>query len=151
MNPYNQIYRSKIYNEDFEMKITNSEIGYSNEPGIFGPALWFSLHNSAITYPRNPNNFIRNGMKQFLQSLSFIIPCYTCKEHCSNFVNASNLDLIVSSRDNLFKFFVDLHNYVNIRTGKKQLTLDEAKDLYGFDSPNGSKIRINYYAINQSL
>lgn len=128
-----------------DMNITYSVTGTSTDPSIFGPAMWFTFHNGAILYPKRPTDYVKHGMKQFIYNVPLIIPCLSCKEHMYDFLNRTDLDAAVSSRESLFKFWVDIHNYVNKRYGKRQISLNEAKAIYGFDKPEiGSPIRISY-------
>ena len=142
-NPYAKV--SSIYSQPIEMNVTHSDVGSSVSPDIFGPAMWFTLHNGVISYPNQPTEFIKNGMKQLLVNLPLLVPCLSCKEHFYAFIRTANLNDAVSSKEKLFKFIVDIHNYVNRRYGKREYTLDEAKKLYGFNDPmKGSMVRINY-------
>lgn len=103
------------------------------DPKVWGPALWFSLHNGARHYPNNPSNTTMIGMKKFIQGLPYIIPCYDCSEHTKKFINSktnSDINDSVSSKEKLFEFYVDLHNSVNYKLGKPVLTYYEAKKLY---------------------
>ncbi|MGL4356644.1 MAG: FAD-linked sulfhydryl oxidase [Aeromonas popoffii] len=128
-----------------DMKISYSEIGSTTQPAIFGPAMWFTFHNGAVLYPKHPHPCTKYGMKQLLINMPLMIPCLNCKEHFYNFIRNADLDKAVSSRDELFKFWVDVHNYVNGRYGKPIVSLEEAKQLYGFYKPEvGSRIRITY-------
>lgn len=127
-----------------QMNITTSLVGNTNEPDIFGPPFWFVLHNGIHSYPRRPTPYVKEGMKQLLINLPLIVPCLNCKEHFYDFLRKSNLDEAVSSRDALFTFFVNIHNYVNKRYGKREMSIQEAKRLYGFDQLNGSIMRITY-------
>lgn len=127
-----------------QMNITTSLVGTSSAPEIFGPPFWFVLHNGIHSYPRNPTPFVREGMKQLLSTLYLLVPCITCKEHLYTFIQTANLDNAVSSKDALFSFFVDIHNYVNRRYGKKEMNIYDAKKLYGFDTVNGPIMRITY-------
>ena len=75
-----------------------------------------------------------------------MVPCLTCKEHFYHFLKSADLDFATSSRENLFKFFVDIHNYVNQRYRKPIMSLEEAKRIYGFNKEGvGSNLRITYY------
>lgn len=131
-----------------DMNITYSLTGTSIDPSVFGPPMWFTFHNGAILYPKRPTDYVKNGMKQFLSNIPLVIPCLGCKEHMYDLLSRTNLDEVVSSRESLFKFWVDAHNYVNKRYGKRQMSLAEAKILYGFDKPEiGTPIRITYSGI----
>lgn len=117
----------------------------SYEPDSFGPAFWFTLHNGSTIYPENPTFVVKQGMKQLLINLPFLIPCIKCREHYFNYVKNTNLDQVVNSRENLFSFIVTLHNYVNQNNGKPMMDINVAKQLYGYyDKEHGSKIYITY-------
>lgn len=131
-----------------DMNISYSIVGSSVDPSIFGPAMWFTFHNGAVQYPNRPTEFIKHGMKQFLLNVPIMIPCISCREHFYTLLSHTDLDQVVSSREALFKFWVDAHNYVNKRYGKPVISLRDAKDLYGFNDPStGSFIRIKYNAM----
>lgn len=120
--------------------------GSSFDPEIFGPSLWFILHNGSVSYPTYPTKFVQNGMKQLLLNIPLLIPCLTCREHFYSFIRTSNIDDAISSREKLFKFMVDAHNYVNVRYGKTPMTLESAKLFYGFNNPGvGASMKIKYY------
>lgn len=102
-------------------------------PSLWGPALWFTLHNGAAQYPIKPNDFWKEKMKAFIHGLSVMIPCEKCSVHASSFISTKSpdeLNEIVSSRKTLFKFFFEFHNFVNIRIGKPPLNYEEIVDKY---------------------
>ena len=120
-------------------------IGAGSSPEIFGPAFWYTLHNGAVHYPDQPTEIARRSMFHFINSLYVMVPCVSCREHVFLFVKNSNVEYVVSSRYNLFVFYVALHNYVNKRLGRAQMTNDDAKQKYGFDRyPNGATVMITY-------
>lgn len=127
------------------MYIKPEKTGYTTNPDIFGPALWFTLHNSAVNYPNRPTNIAKKSMKQLIQNLSNLIPCKNCKVHFQEYVNASDLDYAVANRENLFQFWVSVHNYVNERTNKPLMSLETAKNLYGFYKPETGAAMCIYY------
>jgi hypothetical protein len=107
----------------------------TNNPKVWGPQLWFSFHNGATKYSNNPSPIIKNNMKNFILGIPVIIPCEKCREHANQFIesNYNNLDNIVSSRENLFKFFFDFHNNANIKTNKPEMSYEQVKKLYNFE------------------
>lgn len=129
---------------DLTMNVSSSIVGSSSDPNVFGPPFWFVLHNAAVMYPVTPTNYVKNGMIQLLANLPLIVPCIYCREHFYSFITEANLNAAVASKESLFSFFVSIHNYVNRRYGKNEISLDEAKELYGFDNPKGSSVRITY-------
>ena len=109
--------------------------GNGTSPDIFGPPFWFTLHNGANKYPENPNKIVQKKMKDFIIAIPIMLPCLKCKDHAISYIEShlEKLGEIVSSRNNLFNFFVDFHNYVNKTYGKKIFTYKEANELYNGD------------------
>lgn len=90
------------------------------DPKIWGPHLWFYLHSMSFQYCHDKKCATtkeKRAMKQFLDSLKHTIPCQECREKYSAYLemNPPNLE----NRRGLFKWLVDLHNYVNEESNKK--------------------------------
>ena len=116
-----------------EIEISNISSD-GRDPLIFGPPLWFSLHNGAVFYPKQPTIDDKTKMFNLLTSFSILIPCTDCKYHYKLFLSRTEkeLRLALTDRDKLFEYTVRLHNYVNNRLNKPLMDLSLAKDLYGF-------------------
>ena len=69
-----------------------------------------------------------------------MIPCLSCREHATSFIDSSNLDDVTSSKTKLFNFFVDMHNFVNKRLNKPIMSHEDAYKLYN----NASVTKISY-------
>jgi hypothetical protein len=102
------------------------------DPKVWGPPFWFILHTSAAYYPVNPSPYVREKMKERIMAIPYEIPCELCRNHAVSFVESkkNTLEQIVSNRHDLFQFYVDFHNNVNKRHGKKEYTYDEAYKMY---------------------
>lgn len=102
------------------------------DPRLWGPHLWAYLHYSAMNYPNNPSQKQKEAMKDWLCCLSATIPCKNCSNHYSKYIeqHRSRLDEICSSKDKLFNFLVDIHNKVNKRNGKREVSYTEARQIY---------------------
>jgi hypothetical protein len=103
-----------------------------NLPEVFGPKLWFCLHNSAHYYPENAAPTYAERMKNIIIGLPVLIPCLTCKEHATAYIEEKKHTLmeVCKSRKTLVRFFIDFHNFVNQRLGKKIYSYEEAEALY---------------------
>ena len=101
-----------------------------SDPEVWGPGFWLTLHTGAHSFPEKPSVIAKENMKGFINGLPYILPCKKCSEHAKSFISESSLDDVVSSRDSLFTFFVELHNQVNLRNGKKTFSVYEAKQKY---------------------
>lgn len=106
--------------------------GWTKDPKLWGPHLWAYLHYSASNYPEKPTESQIQEMMNWLTCLPVTIPCSDCSRHYKKYIeqNRSNLPAICSTKDNLFKFLVDIHNKVNERYGKPRMSYEEAWKLY---------------------
>lgn len=106
------------------------------EPDVFGPPLWFSLHNGSLRYPEDPSPIFAERMKGFIYGLPYILPCEKCQAHAISYIEGHEKEIkeACTARNKLFKFFVDFHNSVNKRLGKPEVSLDDALKLYSEDS-----------------
>lgn len=111
---------------------TFENINPLTNPSVWGPSMWFTLHNGAANYPKQASPIIKKLMRDYILAIPILIPCTTCKEHATQFLEANHDRLydITVGRDTLFTFFVDFHNYVNRRLGKPTMALSEARKLY---------------------
>jgi hypothetical protein len=101
------------------------------DPEIFGPPLWFILHNMAANYPKTPKKDDRQLMIYFLVGLPSAIPCLTCKNHAMDYLQSKDLSMVVNDKKSLIQFVLDFHNNVNKRLGKKEWTLKQVYSRYG--------------------
>ena len=102
------------------------------DPKKWGPCFWKYYHIGALTYPIKPTLSEMNSMIVYIMSIPESLPCARCTEHAQKFIEerVPFLYYIVSSRDSLFAFFVEFHNYVNKKQRKKLLTVEEAKRIW---------------------
>lgn len=127
------IYKNIETNKEVEKKdIKINNTTYNIPPSKWGPGLWYVLHTGSLNYPENPTLIYKDRMKNFIKGIPYILPCDDCRTHAMNFIteNEDKLDEICTSKQNLFKFFVDFHNKVNKRHDKKIYTYEEALKLY---------------------
>lgn len=104
----------------------------TKDPKVWGPHYWYMFHNMAYNYVERPSEETKRNLKNFIQSIPFILPCPLCSDHAKIFLERNNhlLDHSVSSRNNLMMFFFFFHNYVNQNTQKKSLSLVDFKKKY---------------------
>jgi hypothetical protein len=83
----------------------------------------------------------KKAMKQFLESLQYTLPCNECREHYGRYLefNPPKLD----NRRGLFKWIVDLHNYVNNETNMK------IERQYGYRPANLMKRMYSYKEVEE--
>lgn len=102
------------------------------DPTIWGKHMWSSIHFIALGFPETPSEKQKTDYKHFFENLPKVLPCNTCSEHLEKTMKnelplyANNL---VNNRE-LFKWTVKLHNIVNNRLKKKELTFKDAENMY---------------------
>ena len=103
---------------------------------IWGPNLWGAMHSLSFTYPADCESGCehRKAFHSFLKSLKTLLPCAKCKNHYTTWFNKNitrgEQSEIFDSRENLSRALIDLHNDVDKRLNKTQLSFDEAKQKY---------------------
>ena len=77
--------------------------------------MWLFFHSFSFAYPENPSEEYKIETANFISN---IIPknlggCGGCQNDYKIYIEKLNVFRIVSSRQELSTFFVDLHNYIN--------------------------------------
>lgn len=88
------------------------------EPKLWGPCLWKSIHLIALGYPKEPTIDNVQAYKQFYQDFYKVIPCDKCSVNYRKHLEELPIDRRLTSRDDLFRWTVELHNIVNKSLGK---------------------------------
>ena len=106
-------------------------------PDIWGPYGWKFIHMITAGYPLNPTDEEKNNYLNFFLSLSDVLPCSICGNHFKQNLNIYPLDdEALSSRENLMRWSINMHNQVNIINKKKVYSHEEGIQLIwnNFDS-----------------
>jgi len=96
-------------------------------PEIWGRYAWNFIHLVTLDYPMNPSADDKQYYKEFFTTLMHVLPCEKCRLNL--YKNLKKLPLsesVMSSRLNLVKWGIDLHNMVNYHTGKPILSYPDA-------------------------
>ena len=96
----------------------------------WGPTYWSYIHMITLNYPNKPTKKERD--KHFFMVRNFIdtLPCPTCRNEMNNIINDNNLRNSLGSKEKFMKYFWNIHNKVNKRLNKPQLSLKKFKKLY---------------------
>lgn len=97
------------------------------KPEIWGKYCWTFIHLIALEYPDNPNKDDKQRYYNYFIALQQILPCNKCRKNLGNHLkNYPINDDVLSSRNNLLKWTIDIHNVVNENTNKPKLNYDQA-------------------------
>lgn len=101
------------------------------DPKIWGPHAWNFMHYITLGYPDNPSDIIKKNAYNLFMSLKYLLPCETCRYNFTTHVDRRPLtDEILSSKDRLVNWLVDIHNDVNASVGKPLMAYDDAIKKY---------------------
>jgi hypothetical protein len=101
------------------------------QPSVWGPCLWRSIHVIALAYPYSPSNEDKQNYKEFYENFWKVIPCQKCSvNYRRHLEELAPIDGFLSSPDDLFAWTVALHNIVNNELGKRNYTVEEAKQIH---------------------
>ena len=100
-------------------------------PNIWGPHAWFTLHSISMALPDNVPVDKQKDLIQFMRSFGNLIPCNICKiNYKTNLKMMSPLEKNVQTRELFSKWLIDLHNVVNIETGKPEMSYEAVVEKY---------------------
>jgi hypothetical protein len=99
-------------------------------PEVWGPFFWHTIHIAALGYPQEPTYSDKKAMKEFLESLQVIIPCPICRKHYASHLAKMPVSASIDSRNDVFRWTVELHNEVNVMLGKRKYTETEVIQYY---------------------
>lgn len=91
-------------------------------PSVWGPIFWTTMHIVSLGYADTPSKEEQSAAVQFYRSLESVIPCPICKSHYSHFLAEMPVEDAVANRQSLIRWVFDIHNKVNEKLGKPQLT-----------------------------
>ena len=119
------------------IKITNN---------IWGPIFWNLLHGISITY----NSRYKIEYYYLIKKIEFLLPCPKCIIHYKNYLKNNIINKDKITKDNLIKWFFNLHNSVNKMLKKPQMTYKRFNKLIKKKNYiNHKNIYILLFIINQ--
>ena len=119
-----------LLSHDERKKITLCHRMAAGSIDDWGPPLWQFLHVASFAYPESPSTERQQAMLDFLQAVGRVLPCSKCRMHYGKHCKTCLLPEVVRSRSALTHWLVDLHNEVNLLTGKRAWTYDDALVKY---------------------
>ena len=110
----NQMISSYENNTAFRTQIINAFNSHYTQ-NIKYHIMWLFFHSFSFAYPESPTEEYKIETANFISN---IIPknlggCGGCQNDYKTYIEKLNVFRIVSSKQELYTFFVDLHNYIN--------------------------------------
>ena len=103
-------------------------------PSKWGPHFWMTLHIACLGCQD------AKVLEDFVEGYKEIIPCLSCREHFEQVL----VDNPVPEADDLFKWSVDVHNIVNKRLGKPEVSYEAALANVVTEAPEGAPPKFDF-------
>ena len=95
-------------------------------PDVWGPPGWKFIHFVTMGYPNYPTESIKKKYRDYFHSLKNVIPCSICATHFAENLEKLPLDdNVLSSKENLVRWGINIHKIVNKKNGKKEYKYEE--------------------------
>ena len=111
----------------------------------WGPPFWKTLHIICHHYPLQPNSIMKKKMYDFFHNLPLFLPDHDIGDKFSEILDQYPMKPYLDTRDALCKWIHFIHNQINIRLNKPQLSYKDYIKLYTYtpSKPIANKY-INY-------
>ena len=97
---------------------------------LWGPKYWFTLHTMSFEFPENPTKKDRKTYHSIFISLQDVLPCSICRKNYKKNLIEHPIENHLYSRKAIVYWVIDIHNKVNMETGKRNYSYDEVIDMY---------------------
>ena len=104
---------------------------------VWGPSLWHYLHTMSFNYPVKPTSKHKKYYKQFIQNLSFTLPCKHCRDNLiKNLKFFPIKECHLKDRETFSRYIFLLHD-----DQSKSIILIQAKVLYNHQQDQHYKLK----------
>ena len=97
---------------------------------IWGPHYWFFLHTISESYPLSPNQVTKRKYYDLLQNFPLFIPDAEMGNIFSELLDKYPLSPYLDSRESFVRWVHFIHNKINVKLGKPEVSLPIALDMY---------------------
>jgi hypothetical protein len=111
------------------------------DPKIWGPSFWVALHSITFDYSVNPDEEEKERIRNFFNSLEYILPCKLCRVNYSHHIRQNPIENKLNSKKDLVFWLIDIHNMVNVQNNKPKLSYQQVIDIY--EKKYNKKINLN--------
>jgi hypothetical protein len=92
------------------------------KPSVFGPGGWLTMHFLALMCV---TEYMREIFRVVVMIYVTHLPCRECQEHALEFLENNP----ITEDTDLFEWTVRFHNHANVKTGKREVSVKDAKKL----------------------
>jgi hypothetical protein len=123
------------------------------DPTVWGPPFWFFLHTIAMTYPLHPNTGTKKKYYDFLYTmLPLFLPVSSMSSYYQQLLQSFPVTPYLDSRDDLVRWMHFIHNKVNQRLEKPEISLAQFYEYYYAEyQPKEKKVLARYKWIKKCV
>lgn len=100
------------------------------EPEIWGPHYWFFLHTVSESYPIHPTSVTKKKYYDLILNFPLFIPNQEIGNKFSQMLDKYPVSPYLDSRDSFVRWVHFIHNRMNIKLGKEQMSMELALEKY---------------------
>jgi hypothetical protein len=97
---------------------------------VWGPHYWFFLHTVTLSYPLHPNETTKRKYYDLIQNMPLFIPDPEIANYFCELLDRHPVQPYLDKRDSFVRWMIFMHNHVNAKLGKDELSFQDAMDLY---------------------
>ncbi len=110
------------------------EKAYKNYSNITKPdwsrPIWFLIHYIAANLPERLSQTQAVSFKAFIVCLRYLLPCEECRYHMGEYINKTEIDPYLITRNTVFYWTWEFHNDVNKRINLPLIKMEDAFNIY---------------------
>ena len=126
MDEYYDDYKRKTYiPSDFSFLVEEKF-----DPEVWGPHYWFFLHTVSHTYPLHPNSVTKRKYYDLINNMALFIPDVEIGNNFNKLLDNFPVAPYLANRDSFVRWVHFIHNRINKKLDKEEITLYEALDNY---------------------
>lgn len=114
------------------------------DPNIWGPRYWFFLHTAAMSYPIKPNDTIRKKFYDFIHNFPILMPDPKIASSFSDLLEKYPVSPYLDSKDSLVRWTHFIHNKINKKLEKDQISLGKFYTEYYKQYETVSEKQVEY-------
>lgn len=121
------------------------------DPTVWGPHMWFFLHTISMSYPARPNSVTKKKYYEFIQNLPMFIPVEHMSGEFTKLLNDYPVQPYLDKRDTFIRWVWFIHNKINQKLEKPQITLSEFYKKY-YEEYKSKNIKLTeYYKLRSKI
>ena len=98
------------------------------------------MHIVSLAYPEDPTYSEKRAAKEFFNAMIYLLPCPVCRQHYKEIVQVMPVETWLDNRKSLIEWVWMLHNQVNTKLGKAEMSMSDFQKRYAEMAERGLPI-----------